>query len=323
MSWMAALLLIIFLSSAVTWLARIYALRRNLMDHPGERRSHQVATPRGGGIAIVVSVLLALAAGAAIWPQFSLDLGIFSAGLVLVAGIGWWDDHRPLSALKRLAVHALAALLLAGLVWHATADAVHAVLALLITLSLINIWNFMDGINGLAVSHACLAATAFALILPHPFALGAWILVAACLGFLPFNFPTAKIFLGDVGSGGLGYALSGLLCLASATTSISWLLLLLPLTVFLVDAGLTLLMRMVTGQKWMQPHTQHLYQRWTKCGVSHAAVTCGYAMYTVAGITILLVSREQSAALAAGIAAVWFLLSALVWIFLRRRIGDQ
>ncbi|WP_305804107.1 glycosyltransferase family 4 protein [Stenotrophomonas sp. YIM B06876] len=320
---MAALLLIVSFCATVTWLARIYALRRNLMDHPGERRSHQVATPRGGGVAIVVSVLLAMAAGAVIWPPFSPSLGGFSLGLVLVAGIGWWDDHRPLSAFTRLAVHALAALLLASLVWHATADIAHSVLALLITLSLINIWNFMDGINGLAVTQACLVAAVFALILPAPFAFAALVVLAACVGFLPFNFPRAKIFLGDVGSGGLGYTLAGLLCLASVTTRTNWLVLLLPLTVFLVDAGLTLLLRIVTGEQWMQPHTQHLYQRWTKCGTSHAVVTCTYAVYTLFGITLALISREQPAGLAGGIAASWLLLSAVVWIFLRRRVGDQ
>ncbi len=318
LSWMAASLLVFLSSAAITWLAGIYALRRNLVDHPGERRSHSTATPRGGGIAIVASVLLALAVGMVVWPSFSIFLGVFSAGLLLVAGIGWWDDHRPLPALWRLVVHGVAALLLAGLIWHATADIWHALLGLLITLSLINIWNFMDGINGLAASQAALVAAGFALILPAPFAVAGLILLAACLGFLPFNFPRARIFLGDVGSGGIGYLIAGLLCLASVTTRINWLLLLVPLTVFLVDAGLTLLWRIVTGQKWMQPHTHHLYQRFVKCGRSHAAITSGYAAYTLSGLTLLLIFSEH--AMAGGLAIVWLALSAAVWFFLRRRI---
>lgn len=320
LSWMAASLLILLLSAALTWFAGIYALRRNLVDHPGERRSHSIATPRGGGIAIVASVLLALAVGIVVWPSFSIFLGVFSLGLLLVAGIGWWDDHRPLPAFGRLAVHALAALLLGGLVWHATADIWHALVGLLITLSLINIWNFMDGINGLAVSQAALVAAAFALILPVPFAIAGLIMLAACLGFLPFNFPRARIFLGDVGSGGIGYLIAGLLCLASVTTRINWLLLLVPLAVFLVDAGLTLLWRIRTGQRWMEPHTQHLYQRLVKCGHSHAVITFGYAAYTLLGLTLLLIFGEQ--AMAGGLAIVWLAFSAAVWFFLRRRIGN-
>ena len=107
------------LAAAGTWLARRYALRRALIDHPGERRSHGSPTPRGGGLGIALVLLLALALLAWMVPAQRVLLLAAAAGLALVAGIGWADDHRPLPALPRLLVHALASLLLAGaLLWH-------------------------------------------------------------------------------------------------------------------------------------------------------------------------------------------------------------
>lgn len=184
-AWMIGLSAVLAIAAALTWGARHYALRRNLMDQPGERRSHGVATPRGGGIAIVLTLLLAAVAAAVAWPAARITLGVFSLGLALVAGIGWWDDHRPLPAIRRLLVHMVAAALLGGLVWQASGSLVHAVLAALFTTSLINIWNFMDGINGLATTQAILAGLAFAMVMPLPFALAGVVLALACLGFCP------------------------------------------------------------------------------------------------------------------------------------------
>ncbi|MBD3827192.1 MAG: lipopolysaccharide biosynthesis protein, partial [Stenotrophomonas sp.] len=106
--WLAGLVAVMALSAALTGCARRYALRRNLMDQPGERRSHGVATPRGGGIAIVATLLLACLAAALIWPSAVKALLVFAIGLGMVAGIGWWDDHHPLPALRRLLVHLVA-----------------------------------------------------------------------------------------------------------------------------------------------------------------------------------------------------------------------
>lgn len=323
LSWMVALLLVLLISVLFTWLARGYALRRNLMDHPGERRSHHVVTPRGGGVAIVLSILVAAVAAVVIWPSLLADVGLFSLGLILVAGIGWWDDHRPLPALMRLGVHVLASLLMAALVWRASGSLVHAALALLVTVSLINIWNFMDGINGLAVTQAILAPAACALFLPVPWMLAPLLLAVACLGFLPFNFPRARIFLGDVGSGALGYLIAGLLCLCTIASSVNWLLLLLPIAAFLVDAGATLGKRVITGQNWMQAHTQHLYQRLTKCGFSHVAVTTGYAAYALSGITLAMLLYGRSGLASAVGVVVWFTFSAAAWVFLGKLIGAK
>lgn len=317
-SWWIGLPAVLAVAAALTWCARHYALRRNLLDQPGERRSHGVATPRGGGIAIVVTLLLAALAGAVAWPLARLPLGVFALGLALVAGIGWWDDHRPLPAVRRLLVHVVAAAMLGGLVWQATGNPWQAALAVLFTTSLINIWNFMDGINGIATSQAILAGVAFALVLPGPLALAGVVLALACLGFLPFNFPRARIFMGDVGSGALGYAVAALVCLASVSTTVSWLLLLVPLTAFLVDAGFTLLTRMLSGQRWMEPHTQHLYQKAVKGGATHTSVTGMYFVFGLFSITVFNACTYLQPRWEAAVAVSWIVFATGLWLLLRK-----
>ncbi len=267
-------------SAAGTWLARRYALARHLLDEPGERRSHQVPTPRGGGAAIV-AVMLAVAAGLLVRasaPEAVL-LGGFVLALALVAGIGAWDDHRPLSPWLRLAVHGLAGALLGGALWWAGAPAWLVVAGALLVPGLVNVWNFMDGINGLAASQALLCAGLFASGLAGDWRLLAWAAAAACLGFLPFNFPRARIFLGDVGSGALGLVLAWLLAVLVLQRPGAWpsALALLP---FLADAGFTLVRRMLRGEKWWQPHATHLYQRLARRHGSHVPVTLAYAGVT-------------------------------------------
>lgn len=305
-------------AAAGTWLARLYALRGNLVDQPGERRSHAIATPRGGGIAIVLVLV-----GASLYlvlrrsPPDALWLG-FLPGLLIVAGIGWWDDHRPLSPWLRLAVQAIAAMLLAaGAGWQG-GQWWPALLAFGAAMVLVNVWNFMDGINGLAASQAALAALAYAGMLAGDWHWLALALLAACVGFLPFNFPRARIFLGDVGSGALGYALAGLaaaglLALPPASTP----LVLLPLCAFLVDAGFTLSGRMLRGEPWWTPHVGHLYQMGAR-RFGHAAITVIYMAF--GGVTLLLtyVLPQTTVAIIAGVVFATYGVAGVLWVLLRR-----
>lgn len=311
------LLLVLVTAAAVTWLAIRYAHWRRLIDQPGERRSHQVSTPRGGGIGIVVSQLLACGLGAALLPAYSAALLVFALGLLLVAGIGWWDDHRSLPAVPRLCVHLLAGLMLGGIVWFGTGSLLKAVACFGLAVSLVNIWNFMDGINGLATIQAILVGVGAGLLLPGGYALAGWALAAGCAGFLPFNFPRARIFMGDVGSGALGYLVAGLLALGlSVTDTVPVLWLMLP-AAFLADAGFTLLSRMLRGERWMQPHTQHLYQAFVKREYSHTVVTLGYAFFTLVGLT--LATQFSRLPLGWGWAGgvTWLAVTAAAWMFLR------
>lgn len=310
-------LLVLITAAAVTWLAIGYARQRQLIDQPGERRSHTVSTPRGGGIGIVASQLLACGLGAALLPGYALTLLVFGLGLLLVAGIGWWDDHRSLPALPRLCVHMLAALLLGGMVWLGTGSAIKAMFCFALAVSLVNIWNFMDGINGLAASQAILVGIGAALLLPAPFALAGWAFAAGCAGFLPFNFPKARIFMGDVGSGALGYLVAGLLALGLSVTDTAPVLWLMLPAAFLADAGFTLLSRMLKGERWMQPHTQHVYQGFVKRECSHTVVTLGYAFFSLVGLT--LATQFSRLPLGWGWAGgvTWLAATAAAWMFLR------
>lgn len=278
------------LAVAGTWGARRYSLHRKLLDVPGERRSHSVATPRGGGVAIVGTVLCALVALMYADPSQWVSLATIAIGLIAVAGIGWLDDHRPLSPWSRLAVHALAAIILALGMWRSGMEPLLAAGIGVLALGLTNVWNFMDGINGLAASQGALVALGIVL-LARGDGMSGWIglaLCGACLGFLPFNFPRARIFMGDVGSGSLGFLLAALVGLSAnqASRPAQWILLLMPFSAFGVDATLTLLSRIVRGERWWTPHVQHLYQGMARHAARHWPVTVAYAMWTV--ITVLM-----------------------------------
>jgi UDP-N-acetylmuramyl pentapeptide phosphotransferase/UDP-N-acetylglucosamine-1-phosphate transferase len=308
---------------AGTWLARGYAVRHALIDQPGERRSHDTPTPRGGGIAIVAALLVALAWLALSDPAGPLLYAAIGAGLLLVAGVGWIDDHRPLSPWLRLATHAVAA---AGLSWAvimAGGGLLAASLAFVLVLSLVNIWNFMDGIDGLAASQAGLAALGYALFAGSgPVMWLGLALLAACAGFLPFNLPRARIFLGDVGSGTLGFALAALLSMLLLEPD--WdraPVLALPLCAFVIDATLTLGARMVRGDRWWMPHTQHAYQRWTRRNGRHGLATAAYAGWTLVAIAAMLAMRSQPPAVIMGAVAAVYLLACAAWWRLQASTG--
>jgi len=312
----------VVLVAGLTAAARRYAVHRSLLDQPGERRSHHVATPRGGGIAIVLAMLLAGIVAATVFPAARTSVALACVGLLLVAGIGWWDDHRPLPAIHRLLVHLMASGLLALAVWLASGDVLLAGLVFLLSASLINLWNFMDGINGIAASHAVAAGLGLAWVLPPPYAMAPLLLAAAALGFLPFNFPRARIFMGDVGSGALGYMVAALVGLGATHGTAAWPALLLPFSPFLVDAGFTLLSRMLGGQRWMEPHAQHVYQRAVRAGASHAQVTAAYFLLGMIGSTVLAVSGPLSPVQQTGAAVAWWLVLTGLWAFLRFRLRD-
>lgn len=302
------LLLHFLIAAVVTGVARRYALRSNLLDQPGERRSHQVATPRGGGISIVAVLSLG---GTYLWwqaPVGELMLPAFLAGLLLTAGIGWWDDHRPLSPWLRLAVHGIAATILAAATYHTTGSWMHGAAAAVFVMVLVNVWNFMDGIDGLAASQTAIAATAFALALTGPWSWLAAALFAACCGFLPFNFPKARIFLGDVGSGALGFTLAALLVAGLSASSIIWPLLLLPMCAFLVDASFTLISRILRRQRWWTPHVEHLYQRLAR-RYGHVIVTAIYGLFGLVTLALILVLSNATLSLAVIVTSVSYLVA--------------
>ena len=316
---LAGVLLVAALVSALGSLWAIaHAHRKGLFDEPGDRRSHEMPTPRGGGIGIVAACLAAMLMLA--WPGGELASGLLAvAGLVLVAGIGWWDDHRPLSPWPRLLVHAIAAACLASAMHLQGAGTAGVLAAFVFALVLVNAWNFMDGINGLAASQAVLCGLGFAAVLDGGGRLLALAIAGACLGFLPFNFPRARVFMGDVGSGALGYLVAVLLASGFASRPLAWWpLLLLPPMAMLVDTGLTLLWRVQRGERWWQAHVQHVFQRWSR-NHGHVRVCLAYAVWTFALVAIMLATLHWPARAALAAALAVLLASACGWWWLHRR----
>ncbi len=237
------------------------AQRLALLAHPNDRSSHRAATPTLGGLAIVVPLLAALLAMAL------TDGDRFIAGLlgavVLLAVIGFLDDVRELSAAFRFfcqmvavvwALHGLD--LETGLLWQG--------LIALLLLWHVNLFNFMDGIDGIAGVQTLVFCTGVFLLaggVDGEAGLLVWVLSGASLGFLAFNWPPARIFMGDVGSLVLGLVIGVLVIVLHGTGQVPCAASIILLTGFWFDASYTLCVRMLTGQPFTQAHRSHLYQR--------------------------------------------------------------
>ena len=299
-------------------LARSYARRRAMVDEPGERRSHSVPTPRGGGAAIAASLLLATGWLCWIHPDAQPLLGGFGIGLTLVSLVGWMDDVRPLPPWTRLAVHVVAGGVFALGAWAQTGDLLVALVAFAATVALVNVWNFMDGIDGLASTQAILVALVPALLASAPGRLLGVALVASTLGFLPWNFPRARLFLGDVGSGALGFSIGALVAMAVAAAGPGALALaLVPLSAFLVDAGLTLARRILRRERWWQPHVTHAFQHAARRH-GHVAVTLVFAAWTLAASTAAWASRDMAVTSLIISLLPWYVCGAIAWRWLQR-----
>jgi UDP-N-acetylmuramyl pentapeptide phosphotransferase/UDP-N-acetylglucosamine-1-phosphate transferase len=304
-------------SAAGTFLARAYALRRRLVDEPGHRRAHTVATPRGGGAGPVVAILAWLlaghhTAGAATWPV--------ALALAAVAVIGMWDDHTSIPASRRLVVHVLAGFAVADALVDPQAHPFALVGIAGLVAVLINVWNFMDGINGIAASQAVIVAAAIA-CLASAYGAAAIVVAVASLAFLPFNFPRARIFLGDVGSGALGLAIAWLGAGVAAEMDFraEALMLTLPLSAFLVDAGLTLSRRMLRRERWWEPHSQHLYQGLAR-RFGHVPVTLAYASWTLLASIVMLAAKGRAQPFTMASVALCYTTAALLWFALQHRV---
>ncbi|MEO6170133.1 MAG: hypothetical protein ABIO84_04275 [Lysobacter sp.] len=315
-------LIAVAVSSLGTAWALRHARRHGLIDMPDVRRSHRMATPRGGGIGIVLACLGCFVV-MAVQDGGNSRWWLVAGGLTLVAGIGWLDDHRPLPALPRLAVHVLSALLVALALHFGGAGELACLAGFVLVLGLVNAWNFMDGINGLAASQAMLCGVAFALLPAFPAQMLGIALAGACVGFLPFNFPRARLFLGDVGSTSLGYMVAVLISIGvSAGPARESLLLLLPPLAMLADSGLTLVWRMRRGDRWWQAHAEHAFQRWSR-SKGQTIVTLAYGLWTTIVIGVMLLSRGHTGMTAFIAFLCCLTATALVWWWLHRKYASQ
>lgn len=279
---MAILFAIVF---AVSWIGTSMVLQalkaRAILDHPNPRSSHSMPVPRGGGIAVVTVILIGWVALGVAADGTSTILTLAAAAVGL-AVLSWRDDLGHVSAAWRLAGQSAAVILVLattppgdvfqGLLPHA----LNLVLIGVLWVWFINLFNFMDGIDGLAGVEA--AGIGFGLVvvvaaggLDKTMALFGMTAGAAMLGFLRWNWPPAKIFLGDVGSVPLGFLL-GWLILSLAASGQWAAALILPLY-YITDATLTLFRRMLRRQPLWKAHRDHFYQLAIQRGLSHGAVT--------------------------------------------------
>lgn len=266
-------------SAVLTGLVRGYALRANLLDVANERSSHQGSVPRGGGLAIVLAFLGAVA----LLPLPSGPKLAFLLGGGAIAAVGFMDDRVGLSPAIRAAVHLVASV--AGVLLTAGGAVGHGVVGVLLTAGcivgvawMVNLYNFMDGIDGLSGGQAVVMGLAF-FGFAAAFGLGGetptlgLALAGSSLGFLIWNWPPAKIFMGDVGSGFLGYAFGLLVVrsfLVAPVQGWMWVALLAP---FLADTGVTLLRRVVAGERWYEAHRSHAFQHLTRRFGGHLPAT--------------------------------------------------
>ncbi len=295
------MLCLLFLSALLaswlcTGLLRRYALARSLIDIPNKRSSHKNPTPRGGGVSIVLVFLFVL-------PFLNLLVELPDNSLWALLGSGAWvalvgffDDHGHVPARWRLLVHFCASAW--ALIWLGGLPPVSLfgevldfgwlgdILAVVYLVWLLNLYNFMDGIDGLAGIEAVTVCIGGALLyLFYIDDIEGWalplLLMATAIGFLIWNFPPARIFMGDAGSGFVGLVLGVLSIQAgwvSADLLWAWVIL---MGVFVVDATVTLLHRVLRGEKFYEAHCSHAYQHAARRYHSHISVTL-----VVAGINL-------------------------------------
>lgn len=282
------------LSLMLTGLIRRWALARSVVDTPNSRSLHSAPVPRGGGLAIVI-VVLAFLFGAAVTGLIARTtaLGIGGGGLLLAA-VGLLDDVRSISAKLRLAVHFLAA------IWTTTwlggmptlgigTTAVDLgvtghVLAVIGLVWAANLFNFMDGSDGIAATEALFVAGIGGALLWRGGAVGlallCAVLAAACAGFLWWNWSPARIFMGDVCSGFLGFVLAGIAIASEAAAAVPVALWAVLAAVFILDATVTFLRRLRTSRLG-EAHRAHAYQRLVQYGWSHRRVALATGALTL------------------------------------------
>ena len=316
--------------TAVVILGVLGASKRwRVVDVPNERSAHSSPTPTLGGIGISVGIAAGLFA-APVPAEFRLALLL---ALAVLLGSILDNLGHPLSVARKLALQMAAAVSWA--IWapqtpiQLTADVALApgLLTLVITVGwlvwLMNVFNFMDGIDGFTGSQTIAMHVGLALLVPTegPLAQLPGLVIAACLAFLLFNTPPARIFMGDVGSLSLGF-LSGVMVLAVASAGVPLWLAAMPMTIYFVDTSHTIMRRFQRGENVLHAHKQHLYQRLVQSGWSHRQVDVAAIVVTglFAGVAVFGGHGRHWQSLACAAGGTLALAAGLWWKERRRRV---
>src|SRR3989338_247332 len=268
--------IVFFLSLCLTYFILMISFKKNILDFPNDRSLHQKPIPRGGGLAFVILFYVALVF---LWIFHFIQLSVFLALLcgIPIACIGYCDDLFGVRARWRALIQVASAM--AGLAILGVASSVFYIFAVFVTVWFTNLYNFMDGVDGLAGTQAIFVSAAAGSMLYFLGQVGVayvcFSLTFSVLGFLVFNWPPAKIFMGDAGSGFLGYLFAMLMWITNNQHALSistwWIL----FAVFLSDASFTLIYRLLQKKTWYEAHREHAYQRLVQSGISHRRITLG------------------------------------------------
>jgi len=272
-----------------------------MLDHPNDRSLHDRPVPRGGGLAILIAIVVCGMPVALFHP--GVELAVIAAGGSVVATVSFFDDRHSISPIYRLVAHVCAATLilyggltlqkleLTGASWH-WPFTVGAGFSVLFIVWMINLYNFMDGMDGFAGGMAIFGFGAFAAMgwmAGHEiFLVINMIIAAASAGFLVFNFPPARIFMGDAGSSTLGFLAAVLSLWGTRDGVFPFWAAVLVFSPFIMDATLTLIRRLVRHEKVWEAHKTHCYQKLVQAGWGHRkTVLLEYGIMLGCGITAL------------------------------------
>ena len=268
--------------ATLLWFYKTLAIRCGIIDRPNERSLHVTPTVRGGG---VVFILTWLVASGIVLMFFPIEHAIeILAAIVLVASVSFIDDVKSLSAKQRFLIQIFAS----GLMIHAfwPMDWLSAILMMYGALWAINHFNFMDGMDGFAAAQSIFVLLAYAILFQSlDMQADYWLsllLSSAVAGFLLWNFPPARIFMGDVGSATLGFIIFIFACRASHVGHVSLASWVMLNGLFLFDATVTLVRRLVAGEKWYQSHKTHAYQRLYQAGFTVRQILFGQLVTNLA-----------------------------------------
>jgi Fuc2NAc and GlcNAc transferase len=325
--WFAVSLFVAVLSFFSCARAMRLAEKSNMIAQPGERQSHQRATPTGGGLGLIAAIVMTTLGLQLLLPLPGFWWQNMLPGILLLTIIGWRDDRFSVSAVVRLAVQLIVSLWMIGFGWSGFSinHMGLLVIAVVATVWMMNLYNFMDGSNGMAGFQGVFAGLLMALLFQagghQAMALIALVVAAACAGFLPLNFPQARVFMGDVASVPLGFIFASFIIYGIAVDALSLPVSILIMSVFIVDATLTLLKRVFRKEQWYTAHAQHVYQRLIVHGWSHWRVLVVYQAINVVLVlpAIMLVETyPQYAAVTVGLA---LLALGMCWHIVNRRVG--
>jgi len=319
-------IIVLFVAFVTAWLATKalipLLLNRGLMDVPNGRSSHHVPTPRGGGLGIIAGIMAGLFTG------WLLEIPLLNWQLLVGAGIialvGFVDDQiGGLPASVRFAVQFVAA----GIVVYGNGGLnslplpeplnislgfLAIPIALLWLLAVTNIYNFLDGIDGFATVQGAIGGLAIAFLGDGLFISIGLAIAGACIGFALHNWHPAKVFMGDVGSGTLGFLLAALpFQLAPGSRSTAILATVICLWFFLSDGVFTIARRLLNGERVWTPHRSHLYQRLVRTGLRHDQV-----VLKVIGGALILTALATLSARSGGASAWWLVIVVAVLSFL-------